>query len=240
MPSPLVSAHIEAQRRLRLFASQAVGAAWSRLPGYDRQNIEQFLASAVPVVLTAQRTSVALTDAYLAQRMGRLPLGVDAERLIGAAVRAGASPEEVYARPFVNVWTALSKGNPWEDAVQSGLARATSTAQMDVQLSARATFNEVGQQDDGIYGYERVADGGACAFCAEIDGAYVKDGDAMPLHNNCGCSLEPLENPHPSARFLPDGSEAYTHGATKIEPHGELGPLLTDPADHFTGEPQLA
>jgi ribosomal protein S18 acetylase RimI-like enzyme len=43
-----------------------------------------------------------------------------------------------------------------------------------------------------IVGFQRVADGDACAFCGEIDGAFLKSDDPMPLHNNCGCSVEPV------------------------------------------------
>lgn len=234
LPSPLADAHIEAQRRLRLMAAGVVGFAWRGLPGYDERNVDEFLSRVVPVMLTAQATSAALTEAYLAHAMGRQPLGIVPDRVTGAALRAGAAPEEVYRRPFVNVWSSLSKDNPWDQAVQAGLSRATSTAEMDVQLASRATFGEVGREDDAIFGFQRVADAGACEFCQEVDGAYIKDGDAMPLHNRCGCSLEPLDAPHPRARYLPDGSDAYDHGAVRVEPHGELGPLLVDPADHFT------
>lgn len=43
-----------------------------------------------------------------------------------------------------------------------------------------------------IVGFQRVADPGACEFCQEVDGAYLKADDVMPLHNNCGCSVEPI------------------------------------------------
>jgi hypothetical protein len=109
----------------------------------------------------------------------------------------------VYQRPFVTVWTALGAGARWEDAVAQGMARATSAAAMDVQLAFRASADEIGRADDGIYGFQRVADGGACAFCLEVDGAYVKTADASPLHNHCGCGLEPLTDPHPGAAYLP-------------------------------------
>lgn len=192
----------------------------------------RFLDAALPVVLTSQRASVALTDAYLASFLNRQPKGVNPEALIGSGVRNGADPREVYRRPFVTVWTALKDGRPFQDAVHSGLARAQSSAAMDVQLSMRATAGAVQQADDGIFGYQRVADGGACAFCLEVDGAYVKDGDAMPLHNNCGCGLEPLTAPHPRAAKLPSG--------VAVHEHGELGPVLTDPAHDFTTASELA
>lgn len=202
---------------------------WRDLPGYDRENTDEWLAKVLPVIATAKRTSIAYTDAYLARALDRRPLGADPLN----AIRNGIDPAEVYQRPFVTVWTALGAGKTWEDAVAQGLNRATSTAAMDVQLAFRAAADEIGQADDRIYGFQRVADGGACGFCLEVNGAYVKNADASPLHNHCGCGLEPLTAPHRGARFLPDGSEVV-RDRFAIHEHGELGAVLTDPAHSFT------
>lgn len=227
MPSPLVEAHIEAEKRLRVGTVAAIEAVWKSLPGYDRPDADAFVSRVVPIVLAAQRQSVAVTEAFLGAYLKRPPIGVNPENLIGAAVRNGTPPAEVYQRPFVTVWTALGSGTAYEDAVSAGLARAKEAAAMDPQLSMRATANAVQAADEGIYGYQRAADGGACAFCQEVDGAYVKSADAMALHNNCGCGLEPLTAPHPRASKLPSG--------VAVHEHGELGPMLIDPAHSFTG-----
>lgn len=231
MASPLAEAHITAEARLRRAVVGALEQIWRSLPGYDRPNVDEWLSRSVPVVLTGQRTSIALTEAYLASFLDRTPLGVDADAIIASA-RAGADPAEVYRRPFVTLWTALGNGSRFEDASSAALARATATAAMDMQLAMRGTASAVQSADDGIYGYERVADGDACDFCSAIDGAYVKDADAYPLHDRCGCGLVPLTEPHPRAAFLPSGESVREHYA--IREHGEVGPLLVDPADHFT------
>jgi hypothetical protein len=245
----LAKAHIEGQRRLRLIAQGLVGQAWRNLGSWNRADVSRFVELAVPAVTSAQRASVHLTDAYLAQALFRRPLGVNPADLIGAAVRNGTPPETVYERPFVNVWSALKDGKPFEDAFRSGLARAQSAAAMDVQLSMRATAGAVQSADEGIYGYERVADSGACEFCQEVDGAYVKSADAMPLHNHCGCGLEPLTAPDAHAVFLPSGARIreYQNGpllstpppdTVAVHDHGELGPVLTGAGEHFTTEAQ--
>jgi len=226
MASPLTEAHIEGQRRLRAAVVGVVEQAWRDLPNYDRASVPAFLNAAVPTVLAGQRQSVALTEAYLARFLGRQPLGVNPENLIGAGIR-GVDPREVYARPFVTLWTSLSDGTAYTDAVNAGLARAKNTAAMDVQMSMRATSQAVQTADEGVFGYQRVADGDACPFCAEIDGAYVKFADAAALHDNCGCGLEPLTAPHPRAAKLPSG--------VAVSQHGELGPVLHAPEHNFTG-----
>lgn len=226
MASALAEAHIEGQRRLRVLTSEAVERIWRDLPGYEGRNVDEWLSRVLPLMQTSKRTSIALTEAFIARSLERQPLGVNPDELI-AGLRNGADPAEVYQRPMVTVWGALGAGTLFTDAAAKGLARATSTAAMDVQLAMRATAGAVQEADEAIFGYQRVADAGACTFCSMIDGAYVKSADAFPLHNNCGCGLEPLTSPHPRAA-LPDG--------VAVRQHGELGPVLTDPAHSFTPE----
>ncbi len=241
--SPLVDAHIEGQARLRRLVERVVTQSWGDLPGHDRANVDEWLSRVLPAVETSQRASVALTNAYLARSLERQPRGVSTEELIGAAVRNGTAPATVYERPFVTLWKGLGDGLEWEDASHKALARATSAGAMDVQLSMRATADAVARPaGSGIYGYARAADAGACEFCKEVDGAYVKSASAMPLHNHCGCGLEPMTEPHRGAVLLPDGRRVreYAYGPlVEVHEHGELGPLLTAPGDHFTTESQI-
>jgi hypothetical protein len=238
VPIELTRAHILAQARLREIVAAAVVTLWNGLPSYDETEVDPFVASVVPIVTAGQNQAAALTEAYLARMLRRQPIGIAPDGLVGPSVRAGTPPEEVYRRPFVNVWTALGNNIPWEEAVGAGRARVDATAQADMALSSRATFQAVQEADDGIYGYQRVADGGACAFCLAVNGAYVKSADASPLHNRCGCSLEPLTRPHPRATWLPSG-RTVKEDDFAIHQHGELGAYIGDPADHFTSEAQI-
>ena len=227
MPARTTTAQLEAQRRLRATLTAGVRRAWADLPAYDEANVSEWLERVLPLVAAAQRTSSALTNAYLARMLGRQPMPVDVAAVTGAAVRAGAQPADVYRRPFVNVWTALKAGRPYTDAVASGAARAAGTAAIDVQLAARATSAAVQNADPRIIGYQRVADPDCCDYCRMIDGAFVKRADAMALHNGCGCGLEPVLRDAPETEpELPDG--------VAVEAHGELGPVIVDPSDHFT------
>lgn len=190
MPSPATTAHIEAERRIRVQTTQALAAIWRRLPGYDEQDVAEWLARALPVVLAGQRASVSITNAYLARVLGAPPAAVDLEQLTGAGVRNGVAPAEVYRRPFVTVWTSLQNGTPWTDAVAAGLARATATAAMDVQLAMRATAQDT-MQRAGVTTYSRVPDGNACPLCVVASMNVYKTGDLMPIHNHCGCGVAP-------------------------------------------------
>jgi hypothetical protein len=229
--SPLIDAHIEGQARLRLLLEQAVTSTWNGLPGHDRANVDEWLSKVLPAVDTTQRASVSLTEAFLAQSLERQPLGIPQDELIGSAVRNGTAPATVYERPFITLWGGLGSGLDYQAAAKKALDRATSTAAMDVQLSMRATADAVQANSTGIYGYKRVADATACEFCREVNGAYVKRANAYPLHNRCGCGLEPLTEPHPLAAKLPSG--------VAVHEHGEMGALLTPADDHFTSAAQI-
>lgn len=237
----LAQAHIAAEATLRSVTIRAVENLWASLPAYNRENLDEWLSRVVPVVLAAQRQSVTITEAYLARALDRRPLGLDVAEVVGS-IRGGVSPDEVYGRPFVTIWTALGNGTPYADAMAAGLARATGTAAMDVQMAMRAAADAVDAADETMFGYQRVADPGACDFCQEVDGAYVKgsDGFVMALHNNCGCGLEPLTEPHPRAVHLPDGTQVrpYQYGPLNdkvaVHDHGELGPVLGSPDHDFT------
>ncbi len=233
----LAEAHIVAQQRLRELTATGVQRAWQQLPGYDEANVDQFLSQVVPLVLAAQRQSVLLTEAFLARELGRLPLGIAFSSLIGAALRAGAAPEEVYRRPFVTVWTALRDDRPRTEAVAAGADRAVSTAVTDVQLAMRATLRDVGDADRHILGYQRVPDGDACAFCRLVAGQRYTTDQLMPIHNRCGCGVDVIteRNRGDFTGNTDNDLDVTRDGLTAaVKQHGELGPVLVNGAHHFT------
>lgn len=218
-------AQIEAQARIRRTLAAQIGELWTALGHYDEEDVPRFVRAAVPTVANAQRLSAQMTSAYVSGMIGARPFAPDYAAVTGAGVRAGADPAQVYRRPFVNVWTALSKGEQWLDAVAAGRARASNLAAMDVQLTQRATLQQAQSAHPQIGGYSRAADAGACTYCAMIDGAKVRSADAMPLHPGCGCSLEPL---------LEAVEPTPAPADVAVNEHGELGPMVGDPSDDFS------
>lgn len=221
-----IDGFIRGQQRIREATARAVRRHWAALPGYDRADLPRWLELVVPTVTAGQRQSVALTNAYIATKLQRRPLGLQVDELIGSAVRGGVPLDAVWARPFVTHWTALKAGTPFAQANAAGLARAESMARFDVQASARSTAQAVQVADDTVVGWRRVADADCCDYCAAIDGAFVKSADAMPLHNGCGCGLEPVTGRPRTPTPTPE--------TVAVHEHGELGPVLGDPSHDFT------
>lgn len=254
-----IDAHIQAVAAIRTRLQAFLAHAWDGLPHYNEAQVEPFLRLAVPLVLAAQKHTAVLTDAYLARLLSTFsgspvrPVGLDTAALVGAGVRAGAAPAEVYRRAFVTVWSGLKAGDQWPDAVAAGRARVLSTASMDVALTQRATMAQVSEQSDRIVGYRRVlTSGNACDLCTAASDQFYHSGDLMPIHNNCDCDVVPVTSSHDPAhdqsvlkhsQFRITDPHAPSRGSKyeyAVRQHGELGPVLTPAGDHFTGPSEVA
>lgn len=236
----IADAHIEGQRRIRSALEQAVANAWANLGAWDEEDVDRWLLTVLPLVIAAQRTGVALTNAFLAAALGREPMGLPLNDLTGAGVRNGMAPSEVYRRPFVTYWTALKNGSEWADAQRAGQSRATSTAAMDVQLSMRTTLRAVGERDDRILGYQRVPDSDACEFCKLIAGQRYTASDLMPVHNRCGCGVDVITEANRGDFTGRTDNDLDLPARVAIHEHGELGPVIADAQHHFTDAAALA
>lgn len=242
MASPLADAQIAAKQQLMQLIAQLVTGAWKSLPHYNEAQVDQFLSTVLPLTAAANQQSVLLTQAYLSQALGQPPPPLDPAPIV-AGIRNGATPEEVYKRPFVTVWSALKRDLPWATAVKMGLDRATSAAATDVQLSFTHSLQASAAASSGtdqIVGYQRVPDAGACDFCKAATGQIYHSSDLMPLHSFCACGVEAVTqadtHPFPAApsRFAGPGDLMVA-----VHNHGELGPVLTNAADHFTGPAEV-
>lgn len=240
----LVVVYQQALARVRRIAAAGVTVAWDRLGAYNVEDVPTFVGAVVPVVEGAQRQAAALTLGYMTRRGAQASVDVAA---VVAATRGGIPTADVYRRPFVTTWTALKDGRPWADAVRAGRERATSSAEMDVALATRDTAAAVVEGDDRIVGWERIPDGGACEFCLLASTQRYHSGDLMPLHNRCGCSVEPVFGDRDPGHVLkPEQLEALKVGDVDearrlaserlaVHEHGELGPVLTERGQDFTG-----
>lgn len=232
MATALAERHIVLHARLRDRVEQTAGQMWQRLGSYNEPDVERWLAQVVPLIHAGQSQAVTLTDAYLARALDRQPVGLDPQTVIDAA-RNGVPATEVYRRPFVDVWGGLKDGKQWQEAVALGLERATSAAAMDMQLAMRTAARDIGESDSAIRGYMRVPDAGACDFCQLVAEQTYSTGDLLPVHNRCGCGVEPITD-GPIIRKAPTGASSKDLSVA-VHDHGELGPVLADAADNFTG-----
>lgn len=235
MPVTLSSYHA----RLAGIRSRTVarlGGVWSSLPEYRTPDADRFAQIAAIRVRAAQIASATTTAAYLGGR-------VDRNRATGARK---VDPLEEYRRPFVKVWTGLSEGDPFPEAVNAGLVLLEALVETDLQLAVIAQ-SQVSLEQTGVQHYRRVLTGSEnCDLCRLASTNTYSRADLMPIHSHCDCTVEPVREEGTfdvdlaglaltaaRSQQLLDGASPTSLVATRD--HGELGPVLVWSSDHFTG-----
>jgi hypothetical protein len=258
-----------AARRITATRAQLLAylaALWGSLPDYRAAGERVWLARAVPAVLGAQRQVASLTDASLtaalaAQGVAATPAGVAGAVATGAALRGGVATVEVYRRALVTVWTALSKGRPFDDAVTAGLNRALEMAATDTQLARTHAARSVMERSPHVVGYRRVVESAhPCALCLIASTQRYHKADLMPIHPRCDCDVMPIVAGAPVGQVLDQGlldqinaivrdklgadTRTLTYGdyrsVSVVRQHGEIGPVLSWRGQHFDGPAAIA
>ena len=134
--------------------------------------------------------------------------------LTDTALRNGADSAEVYRRPFVSMYTELSKGEIVSAALAVASARASSIASTDVQLATRQAGYKQRQGNSNIVGYRRVLSGSEnCALCAIASTQRYTRNNLKPIHPGCDCGEEPLYGNFDPGQVIDQGSLDSVHEA---------------------------
>jgi hypothetical protein len=262
---------------LRARAATSVGALWQTYGGFDDLDIVSFAPSAAEAVRTAQIGAVNLIDGYfdaLAREAGFPELAnaprLDPTRHIGAAVRNGADPLDVYSRPAITGRNAMAKGDSWQQAMDKAERRAITTAETDVALTNRSAAQEA-MENRGVRFYRRTLTGRSCVFCATASTQRYRTGELMPLHPRCDCGVAPIFGDRDPGQvlnrdllqeikrgdvpsywdqkgFVEETDEGFvfeiggkrTILRTNTVTHGELGPTLVNARHNPTTPAQIA
>lgn len=244
-------------RTLRGMLTDAIVPILTGLGSWRDRDLDDYLEQVLPVALGAQDAMARLTDYYLSARLAdrfgepSSPLGLEAV----PAVR-GVDPEEVYARPFAQMWTDLSRGHPLTLAVQHGAQRLESIAVTDVQLQRTHAARSRMMADDRVSGYRRVPRGGeSCALCLIASTQQYSKEDLAAIHPGCHCDVaevvgdprqvvdrDLLDQVHDAVeRDLGPQYVDFSGRSTDyrrimvVREHGELGPTLSVSDHQFTG-----
>lgn len=169
----------------------AAAAIWAELGSWNEADVALFVAQLEPVISTAAVTVSRAVDAEFARIVSARPIGVPSDVVSG--LRGDVDMLEAYRRPFIQVWTDLSKGVPWEDAVKHGGDMAASMARTDVSLAQGKAADYLTVKRADVVGYRRVINGGACMFCAAAS-TRIYNGKLrkINLHTNCKCGVAPV------------------------------------------------
>lgn len=221
------SAYDGAYRSQRLRLAATVSAAAARLLAYLSGDQAAAIAAIVPVVEAGQRHTVSLVDAYMAAKTLQATgagtvIGLDPALYTISELRNGVAADIVYQRAFN---TLISP-----DATDVGVARAFNAldklVRTDLQLTQTHAARDWMTQDTltatselRIVGYRRVLTGPGphCALCEAASTRTYRVSDLMPIHEHCGCTVEPIYGTQPVAS---------TGTTVRVENDPEIGPRL--------------
>lgn len=174
------------QVRLRVLAYAE--RLWGALPSYRQADVDRFIERVVPRVLAGQMQVANLTAAYLRDQLGHFA-PVDQAHVTGGR---GVPPTDVYRRPAIASYTALSKGETTTAAIAAGAHRLASLVSMDLQM-AKVRQAQRSLEGAGASAYRRVLTGREdCALCVIASTQVYSKSDLMPIHPGCDCGIQPV------------------------------------------------
>jgi len=256
----LADAYQAVSGRLIESAGAAARNLFVNLPDWRDANKETFIKA-----LSLQMRGTKREAANLANAFYREIAKIDGQKFVGRRISAndistetlrnGATETEVYSRPFVDMYTALSKGATMSEAIEKGAFRAVDLARTEVQLARRNAGLIARNGNTNIVGYLRTLSGAEnCALCYVASTQRYNRGDLMPIHPGCDCGEMPIYGNTDTGQIIDQERLDATHQAINerfgrfdlsareidyrqitIHQHGELGPVLTVKGQHFTG-----
>lgn len=169
---------------LRAAAATALGTIWDRLGSIDESAVEDFARAAAPVLDGAGNAASVLTTGHLAAVAGT---SVDRPKL---------ELVSDFRHPFIGVWRDLSSGVQFEQANQTGRARAGTLGQERVIRSQRATLSAVAP--GRTVGFRRVPQGATCSWCILVSTQRYRTAESASFGHGshgvdyCDCDIVPI------------------------------------------------
>lgn len=236
-------------------------AAFDSLGSYRDADAAEFLDRVLPVVLSAQQTMGQITDAYLSALIAdQFGVAVPAAGVTLDEALRGTPPEEVYRRPFVTAYTALSRGKAYAEAIGEARTRLLSITETDMQLARTHAARQTMERGGAKFFRRDLRSSKSCALCVIASTQRYRVENLMPIHPGCHCKPVPIPGNRDPGHILDDGLLREAHAAIakgvgasdaggrapdyrKIiitREHGEYGPLLAVARHDFTGPKDLA
>ena len=195
----LIEAYGDMSTSLIKKAGEAAEKAFYALPDYRDGYIQEFVEEYENILFGARIQAARMAAGFhseVARANGKRFTApkIRAEDFTPENLRVFGERQEPYqARPFREVYKALSKGFSMTDSVAAGGARARILAQTDVQLARRkaSLFSRRGNRN--IVGYIRVLTGAEnCGLCYVASTQRYNKNNLNPIHPGCDCGELPI------------------------------------------------
>lgn len=220
----LTERHRQGQIALRAGALRDFIRLWPIWQG-DDQTFATLVAATVPLVTVHRQISATFAAAYfdafrrLEQAPGdaaaRLPEPLDVAKLEAALHVTGR----------IATRNAIVAGQAPRAAMQTALVRTSGAVGTDVLDGGRETLTLSAEGDRHARGWQRVASGKACAFCALLAArgpVYSESGARFQAHGHCACGVEPV---YDGAALPPTSSHfraLYQQATREASANGDL------------------
>jgi hypothetical protein len=242
-PADLVRAYGREYDLTRRETRRLVDEVWREVGGADDSNLEAWLRIILPIMNGAEMNVANLVTAYLDTLSSDWGIAitprVTASHVTGPAIRNGATPEQVYARPVIATRKELARGRRIAKARDMARNRARVLADTDLALAHRFAAADAFEAL-GFEQYKRVPTGRSCDLCRTAAENTYNVAQLLPIHPHCDCRVIPVSQTRriPS-RELPEIPPPSAPAAPVVREHGELGPVLVDRSHSFTGPGDL-
>lgn len=231
---------------------------------YDRDEVEQFTASASTAVVRARRYASGVSDAYMRQVLDLMEVtyaGIPEPALDDPR---GIPIAKEYERPAKVYRRARLLGMDKLLADDRAIARAEQLATMDIALAARDARAARLVLAEDVIGWRRLVHpelsaipghppGPVCGLCLVASDRVYRKLDKQQLHEFCRCSIAPVtlaDDPGGALqtenlrRIYADAGNATDRQSLaktryRVEMHAELGPLLINAEHAFRGPDQV-
>lgn len=175
---------------------RVLAATWARVMTNPSEDAAaRWLAAAQPLLSAAQSTAAGLALAFVGGYISAATGTPAAQSEFTAADFAeprGVPLVDLLMRPVTTMRWELSKGSTLTDASTAGQVRAAQIGSTDPMLAYRAASTAEMETNPKVVGYRRVPDAKACKFCLLASTQRYHDGELMPLHPHCGCTVAPI------------------------------------------------
>ena len=243
---------------------QVARTAFENLGSWRDSDVDRYIKLLSPTLNGAKRQGAKSSVAFYRAMANLDNQAWTAPAITGAdlttqALRNGVTTSQVYRRPFVDVYTALSQGKDMSQAIELGASRAESLASTEVQLARRNAGLKARNSNDRIVGYIRTLTGAEnCALCYVASTQRYTRGELMPIHPGCDCGEMPIYGNQDPGQVIDEARLEATHDSIaqrfgssdrsgrdidyrsiKIQQNGELGPVLTIRGQGFTGPSKI-
>jgi len=246
-------------------AAQQAREQFLSLGSWRTADIDRFVGGIAPAVTQAKNTMANYSLSYYKEMAGinkksfTMPKNVKAQLSTALLRNNVVTDRDVWERPLKEMWTSLSKGDDFSDALELGAQRATSIARTEVQLARREAGLLSRKANDNVVGYLRTLSGSeSCGLCYIASTQRYTRGDLLPIHPGCDCGEMPIYGDTDVGQIIDQQQLDATHEAVSerfgvqdasareidyrkiaIRNHGELGPYLSVKGQKFTKVPKV-